>query len=121
MAISERRAEISSVGWHYPDTGRRDLRIDFLRGLAMIIMVVAHIEVFSVFNLFTSERFGLVSGAEGFVIFAGVVLGSVYRHRLNIDGWITSIYRLWSRSWKLYVVSLVIILSMRQFHGAGNC
>ena len=43
MAISERRAEISSVGWHYPDTGRRDLRIDFLRGLAMIIMVVAHI------------------------------------------------------------------------------
>lgn len=111
MTTSVRHAEISKVGWHYPDTGRRDLRIDFLRGLAMIIMVVAHIEVFSVFNLFTSERFGLVSGAEGFVIFAGVVLGSVYRHRLNIDGWITSIYRLWSRSWKLYVVSLVIILS----------
>jgi hypothetical protein len=103
---------LSSTGWHYPPTGRRDLRIDFLRGLAMIIMVIAHIEVFSVFNLFTSERFGLVSGAEGFVIFAGIVLGSLYRYRLPLDGWITSIYRIWSRVWKLYLVSLFIIISI---------
>lgn len=106
---------ISSTGWHYPPTGRRDLRIDFLRGLAMIVMVIAHIEVFSVFNLFTSERFGLVSGAEGFVIFAGIVLGSLYRYRLPLDGWITSIYNIWSRVWKLYLVSLFIIISIYLF------
>ena len=112
MSKNTERPPLSESGWHYPSTGRRDLRIDFLRGIAMIIMVVAHIEVFSVFNLFTSERFGLVSGAEGFVIFAGIVLGSLYRHRLPIDGWITSIYRVWSRAWKLYVVSLFIIISI---------
>lgn len=112
MKSSPTNLPLNATGWHYPQTGRRDLRIDFMRGLAMIIMVVAHIEVFSIFNLFTSERFGLVSGAEGFVIFAGVVLGSLYRHRLPLDGWITSIYRIWSRAWKLYLVSLVIILSI---------
>ena len=112
MSNNNQAKHISATGWHYPATGRRDLRIDFLRGLAMIIMVIAHIEVFSVFNLFTSERFGLVSGAEGFVIFAGIVLGSLYRYRLPLDGWITSIYRIWSRVWKLYVVSLVIIISI---------
>lgn len=112
MKLDASPLPLSETNWHYPQTGRRDLRIDFMRGLAMIIMVVAHIEVYSAFNLFTSERFGLVSGAEGFVIFAGVVLGSLYRHRLPLDGWITSIYRIWSRAWKLYVVSLVIILSI---------
>ncbi|MEY2863276.1 MAG: hypothetical protein RLY58_983 [Pseudomonadota bacterium] len=91
-------------------TRGRDLRIDFLRGFAMIIMVVAHIEVFSVFNLFTSERLGLISGAEGFVLFSGFVLGQVYRPRVRIDGWITSIYRLWSRAWKLYVVGMMIVI-----------
>ena len=86
--------------WAYQGsaTRGRDLRIDFLRGWAMVIMVVAHTEVFSVFNLFTSERLGLISGAEGFVLFSGFVLGQVYRPRLRIDGWITSIYRLWSRA-----------------------
>ena len=100
--------------WHYPDNpvGARDLRVDFLRGIAMIVMVVAHIEVFSVLNLLTSERFGLVSGAEGFVIFSGLVLGSVYRSRVPHDGWITTIYRLWSRAWKLYVVSLCLIIAI---------
>lgn len=98
--------------WAYQGsaTRGRDLRIDFLRGWAMVIMVVAHTEVFSVFNLFTSERLGLISGAEGFVLFSGFVLGQVYRPRLRIDGWITSIYRLWSRAWKLYIVSLIIII-----------
>lgn len=113
--INNKSLPLSMTDWRYPPTGRRDLRIDFLRGLAMIVMVIAHIEIFSVFNLFASERFGLVSGAEGFVIFSGIVLGSLYRYRLPLDGWITSIYRIWSRVWKLYLVSLFIIISIYLF------
>jgi hypothetical protein len=95
----------------YPVAVGRDLRIDFLRGMALVFMLIAHIEILSVFNLFTSERFGLISGAEWFVMLSGFVVGQVYRSRLQEEGWVTTIYRLYSRAWKLYVVSLFIILS----------
>lgn len=48
--------------------------------------MVNHIEIFSAFNLLTWERIGVVSGAEGFVILAGVVLGSVHGKKIREAG-----------------------------------
>ena len=60
--------DAKSTAWRYAVAGARDLRIDFMRGIALVMMVVAHTEVMSVFNIFSWERFGLTTGAEGFVI-----------------------------------------------------
>ncbi len=39
--------------WRYALSDKRDLRIDFMRGIALVMMVVAHTEVMSIFNIFT--------------------------------------------------------------------
>jgi hypothetical protein len=60
----------------------RDLRIDVLRGVAIVFIVVNHIELTSLFELVSQETIGIVSGAEMFVAMSGVVVGMVYRQRL---------------------------------------
>lgn len=96
----------------YPSDSRRDLRIDFIRGIVMFILVVNHIEAFSWFSLLTWERFGIASGGEGFVILSGFVLGMVYRGRIDKSGWGDAINRLVDRSTQLYRVNLFVIVSV---------
>lgn len=100
-----------STTWRYSVAGARDLRIDLMRGIALVMMVVAHTEVMSIFNIFTWERFGLTTGAEGFVILSGFMLGMLNRARLQKAVLLTISWGLWLRAWKIYRVNLVIILS----------
>ena len=53
----------------------------------MLILIVVHIELFSVYNLLVWERFGVVSGGEGFVILSGYITGMVSRKRMEESGW----------------------------------
>lgn len=96
----------------YMSSDKRDLRIDLLRGVALVMMIVAHIEVMSLFNLLTWERFGLTTGAEGFVILSGFMLGVINRKRLRKEALLTVSYSLYCRAFKIYVVNVVIILSI---------
>lgn len=96
--------------WAYSVPGRRDLRIDMLRGIALVMMIVAHTEVMSLFNILTWERFGLTTGAEGFVIMAGFMLGMLNRQRLQKEVLLTLGWSLWRRAGKIYLVNIVIIL-----------
>ena len=57
-AISQKET-YKSMAWRYSLAGERDLRIDFMRGIALVMMVVAHTEVMSIFNIFSWERIGL--------------------------------------------------------------
>ncbi|KEY57545.1 OpgC domain-containing protein [Serratia sp. DD3] len=92
--------------------GKRDLRIDFLRGIALIMMVAAHIEITSVVNIFTWERFGLTTGAEGFVILSGFVLGFLKKQQLERDHFLTVAYSILRRAVTLYFINITIILSI---------
>ncbi|EAQ4583767.1 OpgC protein [Salmonella enterica subsp. enterica] len=97
--------------WRYCLAGARDLRIDFMRGIALVMMVVAHTEVMSIFNIFTWERFGLTTGAEGFVILSGFMLGMLNRVRLQKAVLLTISWGLYLRAWKIYQVNIIIIIS----------
>lgn len=100
-----------SNSWRYSVAGSRDLRIDLMRGIALVMMVVAHTEVMSIFNIFTWERFGLTTGAEGFVILSGFMLGMLNRARLHKVVLLTVSWGLYLRAWKIYRVNIIIILS----------
>ncbi|CAM8225925.1 OpgC domain-containing protein [Enterobacter asburiae] len=100
-----------STSWRYALAGARDLRIDFMRGIALVMMVVAHTEVMSVFNIFSWERFGLTTGAEGFVILSGFMLGMLNRARLQKVVLLTVSWGLYLRAWKIYRVNIIIIVS----------
>ncbi|HYO74404.1 MAG TPA: OpgC domain-containing protein, partial [Archangium sp.] len=90
----------------------RDLRIDFLRGLVMLVLVVIHLEVVSLLTFLAWERVGLISGGEGFVILSGVVLGMVSRKRVETQGWAYSVSRLVDRAVQLYRVNVAIVISI---------
>jgi hypothetical protein len=99
------------VSWHYPEDDQdRDLRIDFIRGIVLFILVVVHVELFSFYNLIAWERIGVVSGAEGFVILTGYVTGLVSRRRIGTAGWKYSDRRLLSRAFQLWRVNVFAIL-----------
>jgi hypothetical protein len=99
------------VRWHYQERAdKRDLRIDFLRGVAMLFVVVDHIDMPSLFHLISHERLGVVSGAELFVFLSGGVLGLVYRRRIEREGWVETAPKIFRRAGTLYVVAVGVSL-----------
>jgi hypothetical protein len=94
----------------YTGPPSRDARIDLLRGLAIVFVVVNHLGLASYLQIGTQEFLGVVSGAELFVLLSGVVLGLVYRPKLVSGGIGEVVIRTAGRSWKLYRTALVVIL-----------
>jgi hypothetical protein len=72
--------------------------------------VVNHIGLVSLFQNATQEAVGMVSGAELFVLLSGVVLGMVYRPRLEAGKLGEVIIRTGERTWKLYRTALAVIV-----------
>src|SRR5262245_63741600 len=87
----------------YASAARRDVRIDWLRGLAMTCVIVNHSKLSSLFSWFSYERFWIVTAAEVFVALSGIVIGTVYGRRLARDGWRSVVRGLGRRAALLYV------------------
>jgi hypothetical protein len=94
----------------YEGPGSRDLRIDMLRGLAIVFVVINHVGLVSLFQDVTQEFIGVVSGAELFVLLSGTVLGLVYRPKLVSGGIGEVVIRTTRRAWKLYYTALGVVL-----------
>lgn len=89
---------------------RRDVRIDVLRGLAIVFVVLNHIDVPSLFHLVSQEALGPISGAEMFVALSGVVVGMAYRSRALRSVRDEVLEPLWRRARTLYVVTLAVVV-----------
>ncbi len=99
--------------WHYQEGGgKRDLRVDFIRGMVMLILIAVHIDIISAYDYIAWERFGVVTGAEGFVLLSGLILGMLSRMRMAHDGLASTINKQYNRSFLLYRTSLFVILSV---------
>lgn len=85
----------------------RDDRIDVLRGLVILAILVDHLPVPSLYRVLTVEAVGPVTGAEAFVLLSGVVLGLTSRTRLEALGWRAARTRLLVRARTLYLAALV--------------
>lgn len=94
----------------YPLESKRDLRIDYLRGMVMFLLIIVHIEIVSFYNLLVWERIGVVSGGEGFVILSGIVIGSVYGTRFLNGQAQQGSDALFARALQLYRVNIYMIL-----------
>jgi hypothetical protein len=100
------------TSWHYPDGAGRDLRLDWVRGLAIVFVVLNHINIPSLFQLVTQETLGPVSGAELFVALSGVVIGMTYRTRSERTDLLAISGALWGRAFTLYRTALVVVLTI---------
>jgi hypothetical protein len=97
--------------WRY-EGGRRDLRLDLLRGFAAFAMIADHIggEDSWLYALTGGNRF-FVSAAEAFVFISGVVMGIVYLSVLQRQGLAAALVKAFHRAWTLYLVTVFLTLS----------
>src|SRR5258705_1722819 len=98
--------------WRYAVSDGRDLRIDWLRGLAMTCVIIDHSKLSSLLSWFSYERFWTVTAAEVFVVLSGAVLGMVYGKKLKRGDWRGVIAGLSRRAASLYLIFLGVTLSV---------
>jgi len=93
--------------------GKRDLRIDLLRGAAIVAMIVDHVggDGSWLYPLTGGNRF-FVSAAEGFIFLSGLTAGIVYMGVAAREGLGSAIWKLLRRAAVLYLwtVGLTLIL-----------
>ena len=80
----------------------RDLRLDFFRGIAMFIILIAHIQS-NWLALWIPARFGFSDATEVFVFCSGmasaIAFGRVFREQGLIVGTARVLYRMWQVYW----------------------
>src|SRR5689334_18236761 len=81
-------AWFASVWGTYRPMGSRDLRLDFLRGFAVLAMVVDHIGGPSWLYALTGGNKFYTSAAEGFIFISGLLVGVVYGRIVQRDGFV---------------------------------
>jgi hypothetical protein len=86
----------------------RDLRIDFLRGLALIIIFIDHVPA-NVLSRFTPRTFGFSSAADAFVLLAGISAGLAYGAGSAQNGIRPILPRLLRRIAQLYSAHLALL------------
>jgi enterochelin esterase-like enzyme len=94
----------------YHESDGRDLRLDFLRGVAVFAMVVDHLGGPSPLHILTGGNRFFTSAAEGFVFLSGLVAGVVYGRIAVRDGLPVALRRLLGRAATLYVLAISLTL-----------
>src|SRR5258707_2830930 len=87
----------------------RDRRVDFFRGLALLIIFVDHIPE-NVVALITLRNFGFSDAAEIFIFLSGYSAGYVFGLRDRRHGFFQATFELLRRVWTLYVVHIFVFM-----------
>jgi len=97
--------------WCYTG-GKRDLRLDLLRGFAVLAMVADHIggERSWLYAFTGGDRF-FVSVAEGFVFISGLLMGMIYAQVVARHGLGAALMKCLHRAWTLYLLTITLTLT----------
>jgi len=80
---------------------QRDPRLDFYRGLAMFIILVAHIPG-NTWTLWIPARFGFSDATEIFVFCSGMASAIAFGRSFTSRGWVLGTARVLFRCWQVY-------------------
>ena len=90
---------------------KRDLRLDFFRGLALFSIFICHIPS-NIFAWFTLQAVMCADAAEVFVFVSGFTAGTVYSRTMEREGFLTAGIRVYQRVWQLYVANIVLFVML---------
>ena len=113
--MQERLRRLTSP-WRYETSadaaGKRDLRIDLLRGFCMFVMIIDHVGGQSswLYALTGGNRLW-VSAAEGFVLLSGFSMGMIHRVVIHRHGVRAMLQKVFGRVWFLYVVTVLLTIA----------
>ena len=120
--MTESLTAIPAAPVHMPVRRPRDLRLDFFRGLAMFIILLAHIPNNS-WTLWIPARFGFSDATEIFVFCSGLAsalaFGSAFRDRGFGLGTARIGFRIWQVYWAHIGLVLAVTALMAAFDASG--
>lgn len=87
----------------------RDLRLDFFRGVSLILIFIDHIPE-SVLSYFTLQAVAFFDAAEVFIFISGYTAALVYSRRLLAKGPVYAIAQVLRRAWQLYVAHVFLFV-----------
>ena len=91
---------------------KRLLSIDIIRGFLLLVIMVSHIELPpNFYDFFTGRGRLFVSAAEGFFFMSGLLVGMVYKRKLD-KGMKFIFKKMWGRAAELYIGSVILTLSV---------
>jgi hypothetical protein len=92
--------------------GKRDLRIDLLRGFCVFVMTVDHVGGESSWlYVLTGGNHFYVSAAEGFVLLSGISMGMVHASIIGRNGVGAMLAKVFARARFLYVLTVALTIS----------
>lgn len=89
-------------------TKPRDMRLDALRGLFLIIMAGVHVP--TPVSHIMQDSYGCNGAAEGFIFLSACLAGRVYGKHFRRDGWAIMSRRIWKRTRLIYLIHLGVLL-----------
>ena len=87
----------------------RDLRLDFFRGLALILIFIDHIPE-NIFGYFTLQGIAPYDAAEVFIFISGFTAALVYGRALHASGAFYATAQILRRVWQLYVAHIFLFV-----------
>src|SRR5258708_11552074 len=88
---------------------KRDLRLDFFRGLALFLIFIDHIPENSL-SYFTLPAVGFSDAAEIFIFISGYTAALVYGRTMLHQGMVFAGAQVYRRVWQLYVAHVFIFM-----------
>jgi hypothetical protein len=90
---------------------RRDDRLDFLRGIALLIIFIDHVPK-NVFEPFTLHAYAFCDAAEVFFFISGFVAALVYGRVLEKKGFVAAAKKVWRRAGVVYSAQLGLLFAI---------
>ena len=89
---------------------KRDLRLDFFRGIALVSIFIDHVAWDSLVAQFTLQSVGFSDAAEVFIFISGYTAGMVYGRAIEHRGLLRATMRIYHRVWQLYVAHVFLFM-----------
>lgn len=87
-------------------------RIDLLRGLFLVIVIVDHLGRYpGIYDAFSGRGLLWASAAEGFFLMSGMMVGLVYGRKKIADSFKSIAAKLWIRASKLYLLCVATTMT----------
>lgn len=99
----ERETELIQAG------PKRDLRVDFFRGIALWLIFIDHIPP-NWLNQYSLRNFAFCDAAEVFVLLAGYAAAMAYGSSYDRSGWLFAGADVLRRAWTLYIVHIFLFV-----------
>jgi hypothetical protein len=87
----------------------RDLRLDFFRGVSLILIFIDHIPE-NILSYFTLQAVAFYDAAEVFIFISGFTAALVYGRRLGSKGALYASAQVLRRAWQLYVAHIFLFV-----------